>query len=444
MPNLKRPMIRLLAVILSVVFWSLFILGEPASAETDDLPLCSQTITEHCLLIQDTNYQLDLNAGYKIKLKSANQTPSKSDVDCYRRTIYARFNFKVKNSESQDVDFSETYPIQENWELHFNTPLSGDLAGVTGTLKIEKDTECKLEVEAYPNQTLELFSGFKSTNDQEIGNQDEGKKATGRFVIARDYYAVTERNQANCENQDSDNYFNDETNICYERLGSLTGITGKNFPALGGAVVAQIIIKPNSIRAPHWHLQFAEAGYCYEGIGQVGIIVPSNTIPKLEEEEEEKDGSYYSDKIVEEIFLKENEVFLFPEGSQHYLRNIGNEDFKCALFFTEGTPLNGNQLLTITLQNIVGNTPKEVLGSVFAMNKDGNNNTDGLVYTPKQISQSPAQAFSSRNQGPNVIPVVEACSGDKPDIMNPGCHPKPPTEEARIRFSSSLYSDMDP
>lgn len=425
MQNLKRPIVRLLAVIFSVVLGSLFILGEPAFAQNDPMSCDNDDLTEHCFLTPGNEYILKANTGYKIK----RMKPDTLDNDnCYGETIYATFNFPQI--------FNETYPIQDNWELHFNTPLSGDNDDNKLTFNSENN-ECRLEVSS--DQTLELFSGFKSINDGEASaNSGNG---TGHFVIARDYYAVLKEEQEesfrDCKNNstvhagdltDALNYLDKEKNICYQRLGTLTGITGKNFPALGGAVVAQIIIKPNSIRAPHWHLQFAEAGYCYEGIGQVGVIVPSNTIPK-------KDGSYYSEKIVEEIFLKENEVFLFPEGSQHYLRNIGTEDFKCALFFVEGTPLNGNQLLTITLQNIVGNTPVGVLDPVFVANDSGQIN---------KISDSPAQTFSSENQRSEVIPVVEACSGDVPDINNPGCYPKSAQGQARIRFSPSLYSDMDP
>ncbi|NET27013.1 cupin domain-containing protein [Okeania sp. SIO1I7] len=440
MQHLKRPIIRLLAVIFPVVLGALLVFGEPAFA--DGLRCHEAATTEHCILTPNSKpYNLDLNAGYIIKLRSAQPKDEKSLTDCYNKAIYAEFEFNGTN-ESQQVEFSETYPIQANWELHFNTPLSGDPANGTGTLKIKDDTECHLEVDVYPNQTLQLFSGLKSTQDQELGN-DSDKNESGHFVIARDYYAaVAETNQNNCN--DDDDYFNDVQKICYKRLGSLTSITGENFPALGGAAVAQIIIKPNSIRAPHWHLQFAEAGYCYEGIGQVGVIVPSKTIPKADEDITEDNEDFYKEKIVEEIFLKPNEVFLFPEGSQHYLRNIGNEDFKCALFFAEGPPLNGDQLLTISLQNIVGNTPTGVLDSVFAMERSDDDHS--LEYTSEQISKSPAQKFSSKKQGPEVIPVVEACSGEPPSIEAPGCPPPPSPDggNERIRFSPSLYSDLDP
>jgi len=402
-----------LSVILSVVLAGLLILGEPALATTveNELPFCatslSESLSEHCILESGAEYPLIAKTGYKIK-----RTDVEPDDECYGETIYAKFNFKTPI-------FEETYPIQDNWELHFNTPLSGYN---TGTLTLESDKLCKLEV--YPDQTVELLSGFKTKEEFEAN-----EPPSGHFVIAKDYYAFEkgEKNDCNAEGDHED----DDGN-CYKKLGSLTGVTGQNFPALGGAVVGQIIIKPNAIRAPHWHLQFAEAGYCYGGIGQVGVIVPSNTIPKSA-----GDPDFYQEKIVEEMFVKENEIFLFPEGSQHYLRNIGNDDFKCTLFFTEGTPLNGDQLLTITLQNIVGNTPVGVLNPVFVA---GDGSQDSTI---KNISDSPAQTFSSADQGPDVIPVVEACSGEDPNIDNPGC-PAQLEEPEVFKFGFSPYSEFEP
>ncbi|MGK7955206.1 MAG: hypothetical protein AB4063_08085 [Crocosphaera sp.] len=57
----------------------------------------------------------------------------------------------------------------------------------------------------------------------------------------------------------------------------------------------------------------------------LSIITPGNTIPKGPE--------------VEEFFVGTGEIFHFPEASQHYLRNVGNEDFECVLFFAEGQAL---------------------------------------------------------------------------------------------------------
>jgi mannose-6-phosphate isomerase-like protein (cupin superfamily) len=452
--HLKRPIILLLAVIFSVVLGALLVSYQPAFADGSPLLECNPNgiQTKDCILKPDTQYNLDLNSGYIIKLNQA--LPESDDgsfsslVNCYDKTIYAKFTFEsTPNSREPNstgaFSFSETYPIQADWELHFNTPLSGSPGtsiSSTGILEINSDPQCELQVKLSPNQTLQLFSGIKSIQDKEIGDEeiDPVRNPSGHFALGRDYYAAQMKQlQEECPNSTTEihddnqkNYYDQDKQICYQRLGSLSPITGKNFPGLGGVSVAQIIIKPDSIRAPHWHLQFAETGYCYEGLGQVGVIVPPHTIPK-----DEKDEEFYDEKIIEEIFLKPNEVFLFPEGSQHYLRNIGHEDFKCILFFAEGPPLNGDQLLSISLQNIVSNTPVGVLNSVFVANQE---NT-----TISKISDSPTQSFSPKDQRSNVIPVVEACSGDLPNIEDPGCPPKS-EKDALLTSRFSLYSDVDP
>ena len=453
----KRPIIRFLAVIFSVVLGALLVSYQPAFADEATpqelikekfleqnlfLPSCRDAEkSEKCILDPDTEYDLDLNYGYRIKLKdykTLRKPPLETSYDCYKKAIYAKFTFVQKRgrrpNKEEILTFSETYPIQADWELHFNTPLSGSPGTSTGSisstgiLEISSDPQCKLQVKVSPNQTLQLFSGIKSIQDEEIGN-DNGINSSGHFVFGRDYYAARIGVPSDKCGDNQENHYNADQETCYQRLGSLSPITGKNFPGLGGVSVAQIIIKPDSIRAPHWHLQFAETGYCYEGLGQVGVIVPSHTIPK-----DYKDEDFYKEKIIEEIFLKPNEVFLFPEGSQHYLRNIGNEDFKCILFFAEGPPLNGDQLLSISLQNIVGNTPVGVLDSVFVANDDG---------TINKVSDSPAQNFSSKDQRSKVIPVVQACSGDLPNIEDPVCSPDS-KRNVDFQFPSFLYSDVDP
>ena len=171
MQHLKRPIILLLAVIFSVVLGALLVSYQPAFADGATPPSCSDAEkTEDCILEVDTPYNLDLNYGYIIKLKDAipkgNPSPSNN---CYDKAIYARFTFQGKEPNStEQFSFSETYPIQADWELHFNTPLSGspDISTgsifSTGTLEINSDPQCELRVKVSPNQTLQLFSGIKS------------------------------------------------------------------------------------------------------------------------------------------------------------------------------------------------------------------------------------------------------------------------------------------
>ncbi|MBC6481446.1 MAG: hypothetical protein GDA56_30525 [Hormoscilla sp. GM7CHS1pb] len=352
---------------------SLLILGDPASARAEGT----------------NSGTLEANTAYK----------AYADDTCTDPTAYIKFTF-------QDPAFEEIYPIQDGWVLYFNTPLAENQTGTW-----ESVGDCTLTVDPV-GAPLQLLSGFK-TEEEAINN------TSGHFVVGKDYYSAIPTTMTPSSKDD----------YTYELLGSLTAIGGDNFPALGGVAIAELTIKPNAIRAPHWHLQFAEVGYCYEGLGQVGVIVPANTIPKAE-------GGFYEDRIVEEMFIKTGEVFLFPESSQHYLRNIGNEDFKCTLFFTEGPPLNRDQLLTITLQNIVGNTPLGVLGPVLVTDSD-------IMYTDERVSASPAQTYTSVAQGPDVIEVIETCGGEAPDYYHQGCS-SPPEDSPDNAILRAIYSRLEP
>ncbi|MDJ0598795.1 MAG: cupin domain-containing protein [Crocosphaera sp.] len=382
-------MISLFKIIFVAMFGVLFILVQPNYAETE-VPIASPAIP------------LTPNTAYKV-----DRTPKLNrQSSCDGQTAQVKFVFN--DPKFKDGVFEETYPIQDNWDLFFNTPDTDQ------ELYFQDLTGCNLQ--PIP-ASLELLSGYK---DKEQATQLSGN---AHFVVAKDYYAFPR--------DGGDPY----------PLGSLTAIGGTEFPALRGSAIGQLIIKPDSIRAPHWHLKYTETGYCYKGLGQVGIITPGNTIPKGPEEE-----GFFGESRVEEFFVREGEIFHFPEASQHYLRNVGNEDFECVLFFAEGQALTEDKLLTITLQNIVGGTPLGVLGPILVTDRNPSN-TDPTdtppIYTAERVSKAPAQTYTSVDQGPYPVPVVETCSGTQPDASDPGC---PPRSEitGRQRSVFSIYSTLKP
>ncbi|NES78137.1 MULTISPECIES: hypothetical protein [Okeania] len=118
------------------------------------------------------------------------------------------------------------------------------------------------------------------------------------------------------------------------------------------------------------------------------------------------------------------------------MRNVGNIPFECILFFAEGQALTEDKLLTITLQNIVGGTPLGVLGPILVTDET---NDPQVYYTAQRVSEAPEQTYSSVNQGPEIVQVVEACSGVEPDVSNPGC----PNKQEQI-FPLSIYSTLKP
>ncbi|WP_293111661.1 cupin domain-containing protein [Moorena sp. SIO4G3] len=325
--------------------------------------------------------------------------------DCYGKVANVKFHFE--DPQFEGGVFEEIYPIQDGWDLFFNTPsefTKGYFQDMSGCGLIPRKSR------------LELLSGFKAQDEV----SDDPKENIAHFVVAKDYYYLSPDSHE------------------YEYLGSLTAISGQNFPALGGAAVGQLIIAPGGIRAPHWHLNSAEAGYCYEGLGQVGTIVPAKSIPTGE------NGTFFESKRIEEAFVRPGELFLFPEGSQHYLRNVAqNENFSCVLFFSEDPSLNPDQLLTITLSNVVGNTPAEVLGPILVTDKrDGPDS--GRPYNAARVSQAPPQVYSFKGQGPDVVPVIEVCKGEEPNPENPGC-PSATTKSAMGKtLNRSKYSFLEP
>ncbi|MGK7892722.1 MAG: cupin domain-containing protein [Xenococcus sp. (in: cyanobacteria)] len=379
MHRLNKRITALFSVILCTVLGIMLILSEPAFAIT---------------LIKDVPFELSEKQAYKVEVS-----------DSCNASVQLTF----------DTVFEEIYPIKKGWPLFFNTPIYTDTDPIPGSNESDDDdfytqissgsvtnvSDCTLTLT--DNQQLELLSGFKG-NDE---NDD-----SGHFVVAKDYYADI----------DGDGSYS-------KYLGSLTSAKAANAsPALGGVTVAQLIIAPSSIRAPHWHLQWVETGYCYHGLGQVGVIVPGNVIPNPDFFMPESPGSdvmvinpneprFINTSRVEEIFIKPQEIFIFPQGSQHYLRNIGTEadgNLACTLFFADGVPLNEDELLTITLQNLVGSTPRGVLDSVLVMPPDGN---PAIPYTSELLTSSPAQTYSSveqANNDGNIVPVKGVPRGENP------------------------------
>ncbi|NEQ11186.1 MAG: hypothetical protein F6K37_36380 [Moorea sp. SIO4E2] len=257
--------------------------------------------------------------------------------------------------------FREVYPLQPHWVFKINTP-----SDVTQA-EIKNFGNCPISVTASQKESLDLWSGFKSfgdpfvtdkrkpdgtLEDQDMNDELIPIDSLGHHVLKKIYYY--------------------ETGGKITALGALNTISASKFPALGGGVWGDIMIMPDTIRAPHWHMTEAESGFCYQGYGKVGAIVDKDTFPS-------SDGSgYANDRLVEEIFIHPNEIFMFPTGAQHYLRNIGSEPFKCILFLRHGVPTNPKILSAITLQNVLGQTPLGV-SAAFTNPKNPSLNLTGFI-----------------------------------------------------------------
>ncbi|NEO45937.1 MAG: hypothetical protein F6K55_18125 [Moorea sp. SIO4A3] len=262
--------------------------------------------------------------------------------------------------------FKDQFPLQAGWDFKINTPDDVTSAGITNL------SDCPIIVSTVEHDQLHLWSGFKDKSARAITHNTNPELSNGHFVTKTVFYY----------DEPSEDTL----------LGSLTTIDGEKFPALGGAVWVDIMIMPESIRAPHWHMTEAESGFCYQGYGLVGAIVDGKTIPL-------KDGGFVEDNLVEEMFIHPNEIFLFPTGAQHYLRNIGNEPFKCIILLRKGVPLNPNKLTAISLLNILGNTPLGTVGPftyqrvlpMYTMDPESD-----ITAWATSLSSTPNNAFTSQ------------------------------------------------
>ncbi|WP_158069790.1 cupin domain-containing protein [Moorena bouillonii] len=273
--------------------------------------------------------------------------------------------------------FQEIYPLQPDWKFKINTPTDVTKA------YIQNLGNCPIHVFASQNDSLELWSGFKTLGDPFVHlDKSDQDYAPDQGVLTIDSLGHHKLRKVH--------YYTEE-NVNYP-LGALNTISADTFPALGGGVWGDIMIMPDTIRAPHWHMTEAESGFCYQGYGKVGAIVDKDTFPS-------SDGSgYVNDRMVQEIFIHPMEIFMFPTGAQHYLRNIGTEPFKCILFLRHGVPTNPKILSAISLQNVLGQTPLGV-SAAFTNPKDPEIDVSGFteqkeqyVYA-SQISNYPNEAF---------------------------------------------------
>lgn len=90
------------------------------------------------------------------------------------------------------------------------------------------------------------------------------------------------------------------------------------FPALQNMAISLLKIEPKSQREPHWHPNAHELGYCLAGKGVMTVYSP---------------GSAH------DTFTLEPGVLAFvPEGSIHYIENVGSEPLELLLCFNDENP----------------------------------------------------------------------------------------------------------
>ncbi|NEQ12734.1 MULTISPECIES: cupin domain-containing protein [unclassified Moorena] len=347
--RLRLSLVSLILVPMLFLFNTPIALGQEGLIDISPTP-----ISYDQYLFQDESYIIDTE-GYTASERVFNLTVSpitEWDSECLDdcRSNLTSLDTSIEKCKTENVFFGLTfnsekskggeqkdiYPLQPHWVFKINSP-----SDVTQA-EIKNLGQCPIKLVPTQSEPLELWSGFKVKGDPAYETVNV-HPSLGNFVPKKVYY-----------------YENGGTKVL---LGALKTISASNFPALGAGVWGDIMIMPESIRAPHWHMTEAESGFCYQGYGKVGAIVDKDIFPS-------SDGSgYANDRLVEEIFIHPDEIFMFPTGAQHYLRNIGSVPFKCILFLRHGVPTNPNILSAITLQNVLGQTPLGV-SAAFTNPKD--------------------------------------------------------------------------
>lgn len=121
--------------------------------------------------------------------------------------------------------------------------------------------------------------------------------------------------------------------------GTRIDVTQSVFPVLKEMALSLLSVNPMGFREPHWHPNAHELSYCVQGRALMTIFSP---------------GAGHDTFIIEPGCLA-----FVPMGYLHHIQNIGNEEIKMLICFSDAQPEE------INLSSSVGVMPSHVLGSTF-------------------------------------------------------------------------------
>lgn len=108
-------------------------------------------------------------------------------------------------------------------------------------------------------------------------------------------------------------------------------------PELANLALFVLSLNEKGLREPHWHPNATELNYCLKGKVRISIQFPSGELETYE--------------------LSEGGVGLIPQGYLHHIENIGNDEARLAVFFTNASPTD------IGLSGAIGAYPNAVLAA---------------------------------------------------------------------------------
>lgn len=159
-------------------------------------------------------------------------------------------------------------------------------------------------------------------------------------------------------------------------LGSVTRISARELPILDRLSIKRLVLAAGSIRAPHWHANCAELGYCVSGEALVSILGNGSTFSAFK--------------------VSAGQMFVVESGALHAIENIGDGAAEFILAFRHAQPED------FTLAGAFGAMTDAVLGNAYGLPE--------AVFAA--IPRTTEGAYLLRREGPPVIPPTA-------DLNNP-------------------------
>ena len=155
-------------------------------------------------------------------------------------------------------------------------------------------------------------------------------------------------------------------------LGRVSQVNADDLPIMKGLSIKELTLAPGVIRAPHWHANCVELGYCIVGEALVTILGT---------------GDFYS------VFtIGAGQMFHIPSGALHCIENIGTGQAEFVIAFRHERPED------FSLQGTFGAMSNASLGNAYGLPSSA---FDGI----QKITDG---AYLIRREGPPVVPAEAA------------------------------------
>ncbi|MCE5293400.1 MAG: cupin domain-containing protein [Chlamydiales bacterium] len=169
-----------------------------------------------------------------------------------------------------------------------------------------------------------------------------------------------------------------------------------NFPALQNMSLYKLVLEKQAVRAPHWHANADELGYCVEGKLLISIFATGNQ--------------------KETFLVEEGDAFFIPSGALHSLENSGEDQAICILQFSNEEPED------FELSPAFNMFSNAVLGNTYGLEAS-------VLSTIKRPLSNPviaqvADKTSVENDNKYVSPYQYPLASSAPLISNSGGNAK--------------------